>query len=679
MPLPSQAFFGRDRLIKKIADLAEDFTPIALIGAGGIGKTSIALAVLHHDRIKQRFGHDRRFIRCDQFPRSCPNFLRQLSKVIGAGVENPENLSSLWTVLSSREMVIVLDNAESILDPRGADAPEIYDAVEELCRFENLWICITSRISTTPPGYKHLNVPTLSMDAAIDTFYGIYNSDTQSDVVNGILEQLDFHPLSITLFATVAYENRWSMNRLAREWSQRRTRVLKTQHDESLASAIELSLSSRLFRQFGPNAHALLEVVAFFPQGVDEKNLNWLFPTILNRTDIFDTFCILSLTYRSNGFVTMLAPLRDHLSPKDPKASRLLQATKGHYFTRMSVNINPNDPYFGETGWIVSEDINIEHLLDVFTTVDINSDDVWIACSDFMEHLRWHKPRRTILKAKMEGLPDDHRLKPECLFRLSLVFGSVGNYTEYKRLVSQALNLRRGWGSDHEVAETLLKLSDANWKVDLCREGIEQGKEALGIYERLGDTARQAQCLIKLAMLWDDDKQFDAAEEAIFRAVDLLPKTGEQFIVCDSHRILGNIYQSKGKTDEAIHHYELALRIASSFGWHDHLFWVHYKLADLYRNEGRFDDACDHIERAKPHTVDSAYNLGYAMELQAEIWYEQHRLEEARSEALHAAQIYEKLGAAKDMEDCAKLLRMIEEGLSAPVASGQSSSNCELL
>jgi hypothetical protein len=38
------------------------------------------------------------------------------------------------------------------------------------------------------------------------------------------------------------------------------------------------------------------------------------------------------------------------------------------------------------------------------------------------------------------------------------------------------------------------------------------------------------------------------------------------------------------------------------------------------------------------------------MELQAWVWYNQHRLEEARSEALRAADIYEKLGAAKDVE-----------------------------
>jgi len=238
-PPPPRIFFGRDELIEEVVDLAEKLTPIALIGVGGIGKTSIALTVLHHHRIKQRFGYNRRFIRCDRFPASSAHLLQQLSDITGAGVQNPENMALLRGFLSSKEMLIVLDCVEYILDPQGADVQEIYAVVEELSRFSNICVCITSRISTTPPDYKRLGVSTLSMDAARDTFYRIYDSDADRlDMVDRILEELNFHPFSINWLATTARHNRWDMSRLSREWEQRQTGVLRTQHN----ATIELSL-----------------------------------------------------------------------------------------------------------------------------------------------------------------------------------------------------------------------------------------------------------------------------------------------------------------------------------------------------------------------------------------------------------------------------------------------------
>ena len=677
-PPRPRACFGRDKLIQEVVGLAENLTPIALIGPGGIGKTSIALAVLHHDRIKKRFGDNRRFIPCDQFPASGPHFLSRLSKVVGAGVENPEDLTPLRPFLSSMETIIFLDNAESILDPRGPNGREIYVMVEELSEFDNICLCLTSRISTIPPACETLDVPTLSTEAARDTFYRIYKNGEQSGPVNSILEQLDFHPLSITLLATVAQHNRWDTDRLANEWEKQRTDMLHTEHDRSLATAIELSLASPMFQELGPDARELLGVIAFLPQGVNEKNLDRLFPTLSRGTNTLDKLCILSLTYRNNGFVTMLAPLRDYLCPKDPTSSSLLRTTKERYFSWLSIDINPDRPGFEEAQWIRSEDVNVEHLLDAFTSVDINSVDTWTACARFMRHLYWHKKRLVALGPKIKGLPDNHHSKPQCLLELSRLFDSVGNYVEYKQLLVYALRLWRERGEDIEVAETLRFVSKANQLLGLHKEGIKQVEEASGIYKRLGRLQGQIYCWQRLSRLLYGDGQPDAAKEAASRVINLPLNNAGQFPVCECYHVLGLICLSKGQTKDAINHFETALGIASPLGWHDQLFSNHYSLAELFFSENRLADAHTHIEHAKSHAIDGTYHLGRAMRLQARFWYKECKFEEAKSEASRAADVYERLGATKDLEDCKAILRDIEEAAKEPAGSRKPDLDGEL-
>jgi len=363
----------------------------------------------------------------------------------------------------------------------------------------------------------------------------------------------------------------------------------------------------------------------------------------------------------------MLAPLRDHLRPKDPKSSPLLCMAKERYFTRMSVNIYPDKPEYGESRWIVSEDVNVEHLLDVFTTIDASSESIWDTCANFMDHLYWHKGRLVILGSKIEGLADNHRCKPKCLSQLSRLFHSVGNYTEDKQLLTDALELYREREDDHAVDQTLRYLSDVNQLIGLFGEGIRQVEEALEVFKQLGDTVEQAKCLIQLAECLYLDYQPDAAEEAASRAIDLLPKTGEQYWVCKSHRVLGKIYYLQSQTEKAIHHFELALGIASPFGWDDQLFRIHFTLACLFFEDRRFNDTQNHLDRAKTHAVDSTYYLGFAMGVQADLWYELGRLGEAKSEALRAVEVFEKLGAARDLEECRKILRRIERGMTMSV------------
>ncbi|KAF9779624.1 hypothetical protein BJ322DRAFT_1113424 [Thelephora terrestris] len=547
-PAPND-FFGRDDLIEEIIYRAEKLESIALIGAGGIGKTSIALTAL--------------------------------STVLVTTAASSVAISSLLRVA----MILILDNAESILDPQGTDAGDIYSVVEELSQFSNICLGITSRISTIPPH--------------------IYSDGGRSRIIDDLLQQLDCHALSIKLLATAASHNMWDHDRLAQEWRTHRTQALRTNFNESLAAILELSLASPTFCNLGPDARELLEVVAFFPQGINENNLDWFFPTISNRRDIFDDFCVLSLTSRSSGFITMLAPIRDYLYPQHPTSAPLLY-------------VHPEKPGFGESRWITLEDVNVEHLLDVFTPKDAKPDGSWDVCFHFMEHLVWHKPRRTVLGPKVEGLSDDHHSKPKCLFELARLFYGVRNLAEARRLLTCALQLGRQRADEPGVAQTLRWLIFVNGLLSNFKEGIRQAREAIEIRERLGDTIGQADCCNYLAFaLFDDGQIIDQ---------------GQQSLVCESHQALGVVYNSKGDTEKAIHHFEKGLEIASAFSRPDLLFEIRFDLALAFCGQGKFNDASAHLGQVKLDAGNSLYYLGSATEAQAGIWYRQSRLEDAKSE-----------------------------------------------
>ena len=57
MPLKPAVFHGRDVIIKEITQLLikEETSRVSILGAGGMGKTSVALAVVEQSLIKARF------------------------------------------------------------------------------------------------------------------------------------------------------------------------------------------------------------------------------------------------------------------------------------------------------------------------------------------------------------------------------------------------------------------------------------------------------------------------------------------------------------------------------------------------------------------------------------------------------------------------------------------------
>ena len=333
----------------------------------------------------------------------------------------------------------------------------------------------------------------------------------------------------------------------------------------------------------------------------------------------------------------------------------------------MSVGTCPQQAGSKESQWIILEDVNIEYLLDVFMSVDMNSIDVWAACGIFMRDLHSHKSRVVRLGPKIEGLPDSHPVKLWCLVELSHTFGSVGQREEEKRLLGHILRLHQEQGDEHGIVHTLEELADSNEALRLYEEAIVNLKEALGIYEQLGDKVGQADTLQHLALLFVEVKQVNAAEEAASHAINLLPNEPGDSTHCEHHHILAHICESRGESEEAISHFEKALGIPSSAEKQmKNLYcfsrllldeeWLCYAQACLNQIK-----SCDTYD---PHPPSGAEIR------QAYILFVQGRFEEAKFQLLHIVGENEKVGGSpKSIEECKVLLQVIEVGTNGSVTS----------
>ena len=301
-------FFGCDVIIEDLLSLAERFASITLFGAGGIGKTAIALTLLHHARITARFCDNRHFMRCDDPVNSLDGFLEHLFTAIG--VPHLKNMEQLRSYLSSSPpCILVLDGLESILDPLVSGATEITTAIKELGRCQNLCLLATSRMDVKIPGFRRIEVPTLSADDAQDIFYSCCYLG-RSSAVDNLLAELDFHPLSIDLLASAVRENDWDEAMLLEAWNDGKTNILEATGRQSLEDNIRSILGTPTIQVLGVAVLETLEAIAAFPDGFKESKLENMFTAIAGVGEAADALCKFSLIYRQDGFVKMLSPFR---------------------------------------------------------------------------------------------------------------------------------------------------------------------------------------------------------------------------------------------------------------------------------------------------------------------------------------------------------------------------------
>jgi ABC-type branched-subunit amino acid transport system ATPase component len=112
LPPHPQIFHGREAELAKVVNiLIQDSAHIAILGAGGMGKTSLASAALHDPKVEAKYSHQY-FIPCYSCP-SCTELVATIADHIA--VQRGSNLSKKVAnyFAHAPQSLLVLDNLET--------------------------------------------------------------------------------------------------------------------------------------------------------------------------------------------------------------------------------------------------------------------------------------------------------------------------------------------------------------------------------------------------------------------------------------------------------------------------------------------------------------------------------------------------------------------------------------
>jgi predicted ATPase/class 3 adenylate cyclase/DNA-binding CsgD family transcriptional regulator len=201
-PPPLTSFVGREAEITDVRQLVTQNQLVTLTGAGGVGKTRLAIQIAA--RMASEFGDGVWYV--DLAPISHPALV-PVTVARALGLPDQPGRSTIDTLsrfLSGRRALLVLDNCEHLLDA----CAELIAAVLGTCR--ELTLLATSREPIGAAGEVSWRVPSLCVsDEAIELFTDrarrvrpdFHLTDDSADAAAEICRRLDGSPLAIELAA----------------------------------------------------------------------------------------------------------------------------------------------------------------------------------------------------------------------------------------------------------------------------------------------------------------------------------------------------------------------------------------------------------------------------------------------------------------------------------------------